>query len=98
MAQIWKQETLCVPRSQCRGAGVSFTVVSRVQVSQTVVAMLASSNNSKSLDVVLRLGARVDPLDDSGTTPLFRASAAGFAEVCRVLVAHGANVIFRHKV
>jgi ankyrin repeat protein len=67
------------------------------QVSQTVVAMLAAGNNSKSLDVVLRLGARVDPVDDTGATPLFRASGLGFADVCRVLVAHGANVVFRHK-
>lgn len=69
-----------------------------LQVSMTALAAAAASNNTAMTELLLSLGARVDPLDDGGATPLFRASNAGLANICAVLVSHGANVAFRHKV
>lgn len=44
---------------------------------------------------LLELGSPVDPVDDSGATPLILSSAAGKNIVARILVSRGANV--NHK-
>lgn len=64
----------------------------------TAVAILAANNNTVMLDYLLRRRATVDPLDDGGVTPLYRAASRGSHTVCKTLVQHGANIAFRSKV
>lgn len=44
---------------------------------------------------LLELGSPLDPVDDSGGTPLILAAAAGKSIAARILVSRGANV--NHK-
>lgn len=57
----------------------------------TVLHLAAQAGNIEAVQILLNEGAKVDPRDFEGATPLFRAVDGGHLEVIKMLLQRGAN-------
>jgi len=60
-------------------------------IGETVMHFLVVENGLETVAWLIGKGAEVDTKNEFGQTPLMEAASLGLIEMCRLLIAHGAN-------